>query len=686
MTQLFKTRPTYEPSSHTKTAGTATKLGPDPAQWPAQILQEATKAIPALKDYDPHVMMQETDPESLTAYGALVISSQSDPVQPSPFVRSVHIPVIISEGKMLPLDLLVQPPSEGSPAKTLPLTEKRLRQALFRPDLFDTAADAPPDVSLTNTLFPPSRDGYNGFGAMAGMGKMSSSLFENALGLASLDEVKVARNRILEHKLAFACNPASTPSLGLLAERMQRPDSFSKVAFVQKSAERLPSTIMQITAQADGTYAVKTANHTAWAPQLHIVDRGQLCKIASADVVEKLDDAGNGGEVTINTAKGEEEDAPPPDLKQVTAPGLYRVTTVDGRDLVGLVFPELINLDGESVPLALFTNGSESAFQGEIAGAAMSSSPPSLPRGRPRGYGAFVGRDNDQKLVATVPMEISAGFSDQSADGFVVSTPEGGKGTVKVMPNLAMPTSAGEALLIPASYQWMPLERSKLVTLASPKPPAAKTASVKLARPDSRHVILSCHGENSYVVEGEAVEKLASEERHFITASDAVFLLSALGANTHTIMDKLAEATGHRRATQVKIAHILVPQAEVVAGTLSKVASRTSRSSVPAVNLVKEAAYIPEKSSVDTLLGLGMLSPDNVMAFVQKLPQIEEALQTMCEMLLAARLGLQEIPQSALEKAVKGVDDTIEGLHRLRFQEPALPGKLDRHHASTQPM
>jgi hypothetical protein len=51
------------------------------------------------------------------------------------------------------------------------------------------------------------------------------------------------------------------------------------------------------------------------------------------------------------------------------------------------------------------------------------------------------------------------------------------------------------------------------------------------------------------------------------------------------------------------------------------------------------------------------------------MPAIDEAQLKMCELLLAARLGLRDVPVSALEKAVRTTEDVLEGLKVLAFQK-----------------
>jgi hypothetical protein len=86
-------------------------------------------------------------------------------------------------------------------------------------------------------------------------------------------------------------------------------------------------------------------------------------------------------------------------------------------------------------------------------------------------------------------------------------------------------------------------------------------------------------------------------------------------------------------------------------------------------DLVKEAAFIPDPMAVDTVLSLGFVNPENIGLFVASLPAIDETQQKMCELLMAARMGLPNMSVPALEKAIKSTEEVYEGLKVLAFQK-----------------
>jgi len=180
-----------------KTAGGETMLSDDPNQWPTEVMQEVYKQCPFVADFEPQVTMDKVDGERGYGFGHLEIQNKTeiqhgaDPAgSAAAGIQKVRVPVIIKDKKLQPLDLMV-----AGESKLLPLTEMRLRQAIFRPQAFDITGRGPGDMSLIGQLYPPYRQNY-GFGGggatmSVGMGKEGSA-FESFLEEA-YEEAKQAK-------------------------------------------------------------------------------------------------------------------------------------------------------------------------------------------------------------------------------------------------------------------------------------------------------------------------------------------------------------------------------------------------------------------------------------------------------------------------------------------------------------
>lgn len=673
MPNLFIERPSYkdETPDHFKTAGAEIKLGPDPNNWPEEILREAFKSIPALKDYTPNVEMQHVDADNLVGYGALVISTHGDPNSPSPYTRTVHIPVLIQGGKLKPMDMLIKPGEPGTPSEAMPLTERRLRSALFRPDTYDIAAPLPSQGSLANALYPPARDGYNGTGSMmgmSGMGKMGSvDALDLALQGAHPSDVQQLRQEMLKHAEIYRANPEALPALRKVAAF--RPTSRQEV-FTSKIAGQVPTTVLQITSLGDGTYQAKSASALAWAPETHRLSRAELVKMASPEQMADLD---LGGEVTMGAGEGVSDDGEPKKLKAATVAGLYKAHTLEGDEVVGLIFPNLIDIDGVKGPTSLFTNGSSATYQPSIAGEMVSAVPANMTGNRgpnPReGLGIWVGHDGEGEFEATVPFQLQGGVGGMSGQGYMVENPAGEAVIAQIMPSLQKIECIDGNLLIPGSYSWMSLSKASAGPLKGEED--GSLLAQKVASTASKHLLLSSHGD-TFALQGAAVDKLASDQRHNLDPSEALFLLIGAGVDPSYATTKLAEARRTRSLVKLATRWDITPLEQQVDSYLrhsDSVAVKVA-GGLPRVSLVKEAGYLGDADSIDSLLSLNLLNPENLSNFVEMIPSFESLLRNLCDLLLASRLGLQEVPSTALEKAVQGLDRTLEGLYSLRFQEP----------------
>lgn len=83
-------------------------------------------------------------------------------------------------------------------------------------------------------------------------------------------------------------------------------------------------------------------------------------------------------------------------------------------------------------------------------------------------------------------------------------------------------------------------------------------------------------------------------------------------------------------------------------------------------NLVKEAAGISDKNSVDALLSLGLVNRDNVMEFTTLVPEYEAAAAGIAKLLITARLGLKILDEDALTRGMKALTKAIYQLKYLK--------------------
>ena len=369
-------------------------------------------------------------------------------------------------------------------------------------------------------------------------------------------------------------------------------------------------------------------------------------------------------------AAGEAEDQVEQDEPTLISQfGIYKVQDEQGRHLIGYVFPNLIDLDGTALPIALFTNGSQKAVQGEIAGINVGGGA-SLFEGKPSGSGVFYHILDNGRAQATVPMTINSSIAAESQADVVLSgeTFDGRPVQISIQPNIDQPTPSEDGhLLIPEWWCWLPLDKAEDTTLIGNPEEFNKEAQLTRALSS---VTVRSDGE-SFSFAGLPIDKLAAEERDFLSLDDSLFLLGVLGTDLDYAMKKLGEAAAFSRPIDIRVGRYIKTARDSMHASIEKSAGVLASLPIARLraDLVKEAAVIPDPVAVDTVLSLGFLNPENLGAFVGYMPLIDQAQKKMCELLLAARLGLREIPVPALERAVRTTEEALEGLRILGFQQ-----------------
>lgn len=734
-----------------------TELPEDPNTWAKEVLDELYKQVPYIADFKPHVVMSKVDAEKAYGFGHVEISNQSeaqmgtDPnAMAAAGIRNVRVPVVIKDGKLSPFDLLVNDTS-----KVVPLTESRLRQSLFRPQMFDVTSQTPGDQSMIGQLYPPYRQnhGMGGGGTTVpggGMGKMgmakTASAFEDYLvsaleaedpGFRKLPEpsqektamsldiqvgTKKAKKRIksmheqLGLKKKASVLDAILPTINhsdldrmwdriggdynlqaAMKKNAHCIGPLGKLVIpespgVEKTAAALPyvikPSVVQIIKENDG-YLMKTASHAYWHTYESHIDRGELVQRFGTKTANAIDSAGAvtfaDGCTSAKEKRAEEE------LQPVTDDGLYKVTTTDGEELVGWVIPNLIDTDGESLPLAIFTNGSQATIQDEVFGQPVGEGA-DLPSGPPTGYGAFytVGPEG---VEMTIPMTL--GGSHQMPDEPSTMTGETYDGRpleVSVQPNIQelTPTEEGK-LLVPESWLWLPLDKAADVALvggtqpeaempmpdeAGPQaPPAPEEGgeAAPLEAPEEEvkesmaWVDIRSDGQ-TFSFSGPALDKLARADTQFLDLDDAMFLLAGLGVEQGYGTTKLAHSTEGVLPVRLRIGRLIKTAEEQKLAAYDR--ARALLSVIPDMrkDLLKEASVITDPTAVDGVLSLGFINPENLMTFVSYLPTLDDAQAKLCELLIGARIGLKNVPASALERCVRAMEETIEGLKIIAFQ------------------
>ena len=83
-------------------------------------------------------------------------------------------------------------------------------------------------------------------------------------------------------------------------------------------------------------------------------------------------------------------------------------------------------------------------------------------------------------------------------------------------------------------------------------------------------------------------------------------------------------------------------------------------------DLWKRASVVLSKETADTILSLGFVTPENASLYVNYLPELEKCASKLAELLVASRLGMDDVRESAAKNAMTQVNAVIRGLEGLR--------------------
>ena len=619
-----------------------TRLGESSTAWPAEALAELYKQAPFVSEFDPNVVIQKADAERGYAFGHVLLSI------PGTVTREAKVPLIIREGKLCAFDLLVL-----STSQVTPLTQDRLRQAIFRPEMFDAAVAPPGTDALSEQLFPTgdTRQG-EGRGTVRELGAKAASPLATLLGSANEEDIEsfVAAAILPEVNVAMLKNAAATA------------EALRKIAAAEPARCGAPvePDVVQFSRRGAGRYQMKWACRDPYAPAERALDRSELVRAVGEKVAAAVD---IGGAVTLGASSGAASE--PPGAGGVPSPvvksGVYRVRDESGKELLGAAIVGLFDERGKKVPLTLFTSGAARALQTDVVGRYVGAcAVPAAPKVEGKGF--FFSDSAEGRVEATIPFTIAGKTTSPSgAAEYIAEAFGGGAVTLIVEPGIAEPLRAGEGkLLIPAHYQWSSLNDAAPRALESQEHASPKEAA-------AREIVVRGAGDRSFSIDGAPVGRLNASDRHFLGEDDARFLLSAMGVGDESRESLLSAADTGREPVRASVPSELCPP-DAAADLPEKTAWPTTNVRELRRSLVKEAAVIPDRNAVDTVLSLGFLNDENLVDLARHLPEIEESIAKMCELLLATRIGLKDIPEAALERAIRASETVRMALRVMAFK------------------
>lgn len=437
---------------------------------------------------------------------------------------------------------------------------------------------------------------------------------------------------------------------------------------LQAVADAIDPTVTTIQKLPGGDFLVKQANNDAFAggqdAMGQVVPPEAGAEMMGAEQAQAMQ-PGQSVTAVADPVAGEDIEEPAPSAAVVAEQfGEYLVQDLMGNQVMGWVFPQTLAWDGEFTeqPVALFTNGSAFAVQDTIAGELIGKNT-QLPISPIRGEGCFyeVSRDG---VKVTAPITVRGGMSGPDGGPMYQCVDfMGNELMLHVSPELQMPQRVSDTeFAIPATWKFMALNNQ---TQLVPDPAQmGKTAAVKTA---AQKVTLFWNGA-FHLDGGCGLSKIAKDFRQDLDPVSAEFMLGLLGVSGSDIKAKLAEARRHGEVDLYNLKTI-TPLAEHYQQAVKTASVLVSKLPDLRRDLVKEAAVLQDESTVDKVLALNFVNPENLSTFIEYAPELEETSEKLAEMLLSSYLGMQEIPESAVERTMKNMEEVLLALKAVEHSE-----------------
>jgi hypothetical protein len=697
------------PPSLEKTSGFAARLSEQAENWPQEINSELLKQLPYLSDYDLNVNLDRVESNRGFAFGYADIANKTERPEvehTEAGLPHIRIPLVVQDRAMKSLATFL----DGD--RVLPLNEDRVREVLFNPATFDLSVQQPRDPSLVEPLMPPQRSGIG----LGGEYKMASANIPLLKAIApTMDERDVTRAKekiSRDNSIKAGLIKAGAAELVVEVLNAERTSSSDHLQAVADAVEPTAVTVMKL---PGGDFLVKQAHVDFFNEKTAAgeVVPGAEMNQAMPDVAPQMQP---GQAVTATPPQPmTPEPAPERPHKVVEEFGQYEVVDAMGNSLLGHVFPTTLSWDGtfSEQPIALFTNGSNYALQDTIAGRIVGKAT-ALPDDEPRGDGVFYTVEGGEAR-ATAPITI----------GSLVAGPDGlprmmgidsfgNQVQISQVDGLDAPMRVSDIeMALPKSWKFMRLNNQTQLQGAgmssaggpedgmtdsggefmgmgedegAPKKPSSKKPTDKKssdkkpekkepkseggtkvevnvgekAKKEKTSAVLFYNGSFNFAG-GCGLEKISRDLTQDLDPVSAEFLLAVLGVDGATAKMKVAEA---RKKGMVKLSGLktITTLGERYSEAVKTASALATKMPDLKRDLIKEAAEIADEGTVDNLLALNFINPENLSTFVGYLPKLEETSERLAEMLLYSQLGMNEVPESAVERSMKGMEEVITGL------------------------
>lgn len=635
-------------------------MSEDVESWPEELVQKMKERIPQSATMSIIVKFMKKDDENGTATGSLLVSNNA---------KQAVVPVIIKDFMMYPLDVFI------SDNKLLPLNPNYFQAIFMDNSAFQKMEEYPTyagmgrfeEGNLWNATYPPSLGRY-------------------AYASAGYDVLDAISDTIdpKEFREFLVTNP--TVAMGF--QKRGHAELIKKVAnlrpvnmneFRQGKDNLIKRDIHMLRKDGPNKYTILSNSDKVFSPALTVMNReecmGFVSKVSDC-AQDDINDVDQNGEKLLVVPERSQDELYFPEGHESAAEMAneydhYVVRKKNGVEVEGVVIPKVIDFDMNLTALKMFLGKTMSTIQTEIAGVRVqnSSFQPAFEDPRVGQTGAFVFQMNKSKGLATVPVTIKSVSQDPCGETLMkVMDLQGHTFKVKITSaELERIALIGDCYSLPKGFKWAPMQGFEEVS-NSTFDYAAKTAAAKLT---PNPVLIASTGYSQYSMKG--AEKYAQEMKWDPTMLETYqvkFLLASMGMGSEKISETIKQASFQERVSIHGLNRPML-KSEKIAAAVPKARKLSSACQAIKSNLTKEASYVENSQTVDALLSLNFVNPENISKFVGKIAMFKAAISNLASLLIASRIGVKEIPEQAVATAMTRLVDVVNGLEGLRATQEA---------------
>jgi hypothetical protein len=673
------------------------KLSNSPETWGEEITNKIRAMFPETVNLVVGISFTKRDDESGTAIGNVLIMNQQQN-------RRAFIPIIIKNFRLYPLDVfLKEDPSNPGKLTATPLTTTRLSEALADNTTW-AHLERPDDYfqRIYGQLGALGVGGTSGLPPKFASARGDNLLLPKVLPYATAEQVDAFKQNIMSNA-AYLTSFEKNGQLMVLKYILQ-----GHHAPAVKTASAMPAAAVMYAKNRDNTLLdLISTDGEKFRPQNEVPASNMCCPSSEYESYTPMSlRSGNINHFTLKRehlhdlqAHGEciVEMPERPILEDVTLAVPHHRTS-EGRELdsyqmvtlrtkggaftEGVLFPRVIDFDMQPVNLKIFKGPGHSSvaerFIGDMAGKEINFTVSKSPRAGD--LGTFVYTNPEGKALALIPVEILSvtdgiytvrdlagrkfrlkAFGNNGT--YDIKTPDQGD-NVRAMPvgdprtfKLLRVTKLNDVYMLPNEFKFVPLHN---LTEMSDLYGLGKYAS----RMPTSPVQLIHTGAGMYAIKGLGFDKTAADlgwNPQTLSATQARFLLASAGMPLNKTAEAIqlarnnisAEIGGLRRES-------LFPK------TASAPVSPWKRADTLVHNLYKEASFFDDTQIVDNILSLNFINQDSAALYAAQIPQLEETAQVLAQLTLAARLGMNAIPEAASASAMQKLVEVVEGLKSMK--------------------